>query len=363
MPTPSSRGVTSFTSKRRAKEAYLRRHGMKQREGPSSAEALAYHVHQESMQSARLPYAPARMRISEQQEQRQQSLGVARISEQLFDKVTMYHAQIGANVEPAQLKGLQDGMVREAEKMIEYKSFDDALNLFTHALAISEKTGDAATQASIIHNIGFCLHCLGEFEAAKAYYTQALEKVQRLQPSLSDTLRSIGSLWNGGTDVNSSRILHIKERLFDVERGLLPDGCFLDEYGRKQPMPRAVADCDEEDGEVAYDETGRDAPAWLRAAPPQDDEPEYGHNHEWRGGRGAPEDDAAEGEADADADAEDDRDPAAKEAARKEWLQYYLQTGEWDQAEELVVSAEEAEDLRYLVEREHRLLLEKEGLV
>ena len=184
--------------------------------------------------------------------------------------------------------------------------------------------------------------------------------MQRLQPSLSDTLRSIGSLWNGGTDVNSSRILHIKERLFDVERGLLPDGCFLDEYGRKQPMPRAVADCDEEDGEVAYDETGRDAPAWLRAAPPQDDEPEYGHNHEWRGGRGAAEDDAAEGVAEADAE-EDDRDPAAKEAARKEWLQYYLQTGEWDQAEELVVSAEEAEDLRYLVEREHRLLLEKEG--
>ena len=43
-----------------------------------------------------------------------------------------------------------------------------------------------------------------------------------------------------------------------------------------------------------------------------------------------------------------------EEAARKEWLQYYLQTGEWAKAEELVVTAEEREDLEYLVAKERR---------
>ena len=47
-------------------------------------------------------------------------------------------------------------------------------------------------------------------------------------------------------------------------------------------------------------------------------------------------------------------DNAEREAARKEWLQYYMTTGEWDEASQLVVTKEEAEDLEYLVGREER---------
>ena len=46
------------------------------------------------------------------------------------------------------------------------------------------------------------------------------------------------------------------------------------------------------------------------------------------------------------------RDADEQEAARKEWLQYHLQLGEWDKAAELVVTAEEKEDLQYLREKE-----------
>lgn len=59
--------------------------------------------------------------------------------------------------------------------------------------------------------------------------------------------------------------------------------------------------------------------------------------------------DAGLGGADASELAEEE-----EEAARKEWLQYYLQTGEWAKAEELVVTAEEREDLEYLVAKERR---------
>lgn len=57
-------------------------------------------------------------------------------------------------------------------------------------------------------------------------------------------------------------------------------------------------------------------------------------------------------DAGAGASAEDD---ATQEQARREWLQYYLQTSAWEQAEELVVTADEREDLEYLRDRERRL--------
>lgn len=48
------------------------------------------------------------------------------------------------------------------------------------------------------------------------------------------------------------------------------------------------------------------------------------------------------------------RDAAEEEAARVEWLSYYLQVGEFDQAEELVVTAAEREDLECLRRRAAR---------
>lgn len=48
-------------------------------------------------------------------------------------------------------------------------------------------------------------------------------------------------------------------------------------------------------------------------------------------------------------------DDAEQEASRKEWLQYYMQTSEWQKASELVVTDAEREDLEYLREREERV--------
>ena len=44
----------------------------------------------------------------------------------------------------------------------------------------------------------------------------------------------------------------------------------------------------------------------------------------------------------------DDADEALQENARRQWLQYYMQTGQWSKASELVVSADERDDLDYL---------------
>ena len=38
----------------------------------------------------------------------------------------------------------------------------------------------AGGRGTLVHNIAFCLHCLGEFEAAKAYYEQSLELFTRI---------------------------------------------------------------------------------------------------------------------------------------------------------------------------------------
>jgi len=51
---------------------------------------------------------------------------------------------------------------------------------------------------------------------------------------------------------------------------------------------------------------------------------------------------------------DDGRGDDAQEAARKEWLQYHMKVGEWEEARELVVTREEQEDLDYLISREHR---------
>ena len=46
-------------------------------------------------------------------------LGVSRVSEQLFERVMTYHAQIGANVDRSTLQALEDGLVKEAQALID----------------------------------------------------------------------------------------------------------------------------------------------------------------------------------------------------------------------------------------------------
>ncbi|KOO26153.1 hypothetical protein Ctob_005670 [Chrysochromulina tobinii] len=234
-------------------------------------------------------------------------VGVATVSSKLFTNVTHYHAQIGADVAKETLQQLEWNLLAEAKTLFHQRKFEEALNTFTHCLAVTEKTRSAkdhAVRGAVIHNIASCLHNLGEMEAAQAYYEQAIEAFKKAYTPLVE--RAIYG------DANKRRIDFVKERLVDISWGRKPDGDkYLDENGNKRPVA-----------------------------------PVFGQ--------------AAGGAADADEGGEGD-DEASQEAARKEWLQYHLQVGEWDKAEELIVTAQEREDLEYLMEKERRERRELQG--
>jgi tetratricopeptide (TPR) repeat protein len=111
-------------------------------------------------------------------------VGVAVISKQLHEGVTKYHAQIGENVPHSELVKLETKLTKEGSKACYAQQWDYALNCFTHALAVSEKTkstADPGCRGTFVHNIGFCLHCMGEFDAAREYYEQAIDYLQRVE--------------------------------------------------------------------------------------------------------------------------------------------------------------------------------------
>ena len=108
--------------------------------------------------------------------------GVAAVSQKLYEGVTAYHAQIGDSVPQGELKRLEDKLLKEAADACFAEDFDSALHCFMQALALSEKTktsADPGLRGTLVHNIGFCLHCIGEFEAAKAYYEQSIECLKK----------------------------------------------------------------------------------------------------------------------------------------------------------------------------------------
>ena len=128
--------------------------------------------------------------------------GVAEVSSNLYENVTRYHAQvnwtgalmclstckspgeshssqclpqcllpqIGHNVNKDELQQLEWNLLGEAKTLFHQRKFEEALNTFTHCLAVTEKTRSAkdhAVRGAVIHNIASCLHNLGEMEAAQ----------------------------------------------------------------------------------------------------------------------------------------------------------------------------------------------------
>ena len=79
-------------------------------------------------------------------------------------------AQIGQNVNRDELQQLEWNLLGEAKMLFHQRKFEEALNTFTHCLAVTEKTRSAkdhAVRGAVIHNIASCLHNLGEMEAAQ----------------------------------------------------------------------------------------------------------------------------------------------------------------------------------------------------
>jgi len=324
-------------------------------------------------------------------------VGVANVSSNLFSNVTRYHAQIGASVPKDTLQQLEWNLLSEAKTLFHQRKFEEALNTFTHCLAVTEKTRSAkdhAVRGAVIHNIASCLHNLGEMEAAQAYYEQAIDAFKKAYTPLVE--RAIYG------DANKRRIEFVKERLVDISWGRKPDSDkYLDENGQKRPVAPvfgAVGDAGEQQLSEGWRappgaEDEPRLPSWARDDPPARydtsrydaqlmsaprhyyDDPPARSIHGVRdqnlyaaGRHDAPaqhqqhqppqqqqqyQRNYREEDPMPDTSAYDE-DDAAQETARKEWLQYHMQTGEWDKAEELVVTAEEREDLEYLMEKERR---------
>ena len=159
-------------------------------------------------------------------------IGVASVSSSLFSNVTRYHAQIGANVDKSTLQQLEWNLLADAKTLFHQRKFEEALNTFTHCLAVTEKTRSAtdyAVRGAVIHNIASCLHNLGEMEAAQAYYEQAVESFKKAKTPLLERV------FYG--DANKRRVEFVKERLVDITWGRKPDGDkYLDENGVKRPV-------------------------------------------------------------------------------------------------------------------------------
>ena len=147
------------------------------------------------------------------------SVGVASVSENLFANVTKYHAQIGAAVPREVLQQLEWNLLAEAKTLFHQRKFEEALNTFTHCLAVTEKTRSAtdhAVRGAVIHNIASCLHNLGEMESAQAYYEQAIDAFKKAKtPMLERAFYG---------DANKRRVEFVKERLVDISWGRKPDG-------------------------------------------------------------------------------------------------------------------------------------------
>ena len=228
----NSSGINGWSNPSKAKKAYMRRHGMK-----------TVAVGGNTVPNHAMPVASAPLRLDG---------GLASISEQLYDRVYRYHAQLGSPTQSA-LFTLGERLLDDAEATACTGDWEEALNIFTHALAATEKLratpgGDtptaASTQACIVMQIGNCLHHLGELESARAFYEEAIASIKRIrQPSYERWFTAALGRMSGvpPPDVSHTRIQFLKGRLHDLEFGRAPEG----EY---RGDGRAVDELGEEDG-------------------------------------------------------------------------------------------------------------------
>ena len=107
-------------------------------------------------------------------------------------------------------------------------------------------SADTGNRATLVHNIAFCLHALGEFvDAGEGLLRQSLEGFKNVNVPFSTKViqgllypeRLICEAIYGG--LNHNRIQMTKERIFDCEFKRLPDLTQLDGWGRQEAAPDA----------------------------------------------------------------------------------------------------------------------------
>lgn len=234
------------------------------------------------------------------------------VAELLSSKVAAYHAQIGPCVKREALQALESNLLSEAKDLFHREQFEEALGRFTHGLSLVEKTRtakDLTVRGAILHNIASCLHHLGQYDAAQEYYQQAIQAFTKCKTPLHERLLH--------GNMNQRRLDFVKSRLIDISWGRKPDNDkYLNEHARKRPVPQPPA--------------GTKLGASLSS------------DSEWAAPRT---EGGASNRFGLDYEVEDE---LADEQARKEWLQHYIQTENWERAAVLVMTPAEREDLEYL---------------
>jgi len=123
----------------------------------------------------------------------------------------------------------------EAQKAYKTQDYEIALTKFCKYLAavLLDKSPDGEVEASLLANIGSCLHHLNDDELAKKYYTQALEAFE----SKCYTPRMT---WLFYGDINQRRIDYVKARIGVLHKGHKPDITkYLDGYGKERQWSAA----------------------------------------------------------------------------------------------------------------------------
>jgi len=136
-------------------------------------------------------------------------------------------------VPKAELIQLEGRLLEQATQLYHEHRWEEALATFAQLLAVVEKihpASDHAMRGAIVNNIGSCLHNLGEFEAAKAYYEAAVDSFNKTSTPMVDRL-----LYG---DINKRRIHWVKARIVDVMWERQPEERFyLDGNGVKRQAP------------------------------------------------------------------------------------------------------------------------------
>jgi len=127
-------------------------------------------------------------------------------------------------------KSAQNTLAEEAQTAYTAGDYELALNKFLHFLAVLEsdlKSVDREIHASLVSNVGSCLHRLECVDDAKEYYQQALDYFTNC-PTGRVT-------WLFYGDINQRRVEFIKSRLGDIALGAEPDPTkYLDANGKEQ---------------------------------------------------------------------------------------------------------------------------------
>ena len=153
-------------------------------------------------------------------------------SARAFRDHSIFHAQIGHDVDRAAVREMSAALAEQARAKFFEADYGGALELYGQCLAIAERGAEPPdVRGATVHNIGSCLHYLGDLHGAKSHYERA-QRIFAAEPAPG----ALSRWWYG--DTNRLRHDFIKERLVDVQWGRLPgSNAYVDAGGNRHHRP------------------------------------------------------------------------------------------------------------------------------